>query len=719
MSADDSTLKGDEKIVAQAKARFKRCDDWEGTARDRFIEDQKFCEGDPRNNYQWDTVIYKTRTNAVGRAKPCLTLNKTRQHCLQIVNDARQNKAQIEVRPIGDGATYEAAKIYEGMVRHIEYISQATAAYDTATWHQVTGGIGYWRVRTDYESDDSFDQEIYICRIHDPMSVYLDPDIEKYDGSDARFGFIFQDMPRDEFDNEYPEWKDKLPPDPLGGVADSGRSYDEWHTEDHVRVAEYYRKTDKADRLVLFKSGGSALKSHMSPEFYKDLQNEGEIVKERETRKSRVEWFKIAGSEIIDRGTVPGTYIPIVRVVGEETIINGELDRKGHTRAMIDAQRMYNFWASSAAEHVALQSKAPFILPLAAVEGLESYWNNANTDDFAYLPYNMVDENGQRIDKPERQQPPVMPQAYIQGMQQAQMEMMMTTGQYQAQFGENENAKSGIAIQTRQRQGDNATYHYIDHLAQAIRFTGRILIEWIPAVYDTPRVIKIMAEDGDQSEVHVQPDAQQPQAMVGPDGQSISAEQAKMLQANADHADKVKTIFNPNVGKYDVEADIGPAYATRRQETFNALSELMKQNQHLVQIAGDLLFRAADFPMADELAERFKRSIPKNILGEGPPPEFVQLQEQNKALHDIIGVLSAKLGVAETKVKQGTDKSEIDVYDAETRRMSAVGSIDPEAFKPVIRELISQALQTPIHPVMDAHAEADQARMPQPEAETV
>jgi hypothetical protein len=555
--------KSDDKIVEEAKKRFERCKDHEATARARFIEDVKFAEGDADNQYQWEWSIRNKRLNAQGGPRPCLTINKVRQHNLQIINDERENKAQIEVRPVGDGATYEAAKIYEGICRHIEYISNAQAAYDTASWFQIYGGIGYWRVLTDYSGSQSFDQEIFIRRIGDPMSVYLDPDIQQYDGSDARFGFIFRDIPKDEFENEYPEWKDEVGDEAIQGDEGpvlSQRS--DWVDKDHVRVAEYYRKTDKEDRLLQLSTGQTVLKSDLPDDVYDRPEFQAAIQAERATYRAKVEWFKVAGSHIIEREDWPGEYIPIVRVVGEETLINGQLDRKGHTRALKDSQRMLNYWSSSAAEHIALQSKAPWIGQKDAFEGLEGEWNNANNENKPYLPYNGYDENGRQVPAPERTPPPVFPQAYMQGWQSAQQDMMMASGQFQSQFGENENAKSGIAIQTRQRQGDKATYHYIDHLAQAIKGFGRILIDLIPKIYDTPRVIKIMAEDGDQSEVHVEPDAPKRPDAGGPGGQPLSSQQVSRCRAEAKLADKIKTIFNPNVGKYDVEADIGPAYAT-------------------------------------------------------------------------------------------------------------------------------------------------------------
>jgi hypothetical protein len=713
---DETQPSADEKIVKEAQTRFKRAQDWESTARTRYRQDIKFCEGDSDNLYQWDTTIYNGR---VGRDAPALTINKTRQHCLQIVNDARQNKAQIRIRPVGDGATYEAAKVFEGVCRHIEYISNAMEAYDAATWHQVAGGWGYWRIVTDYIDSETFDQEIYIKRIHDPLTVYLDCDIQEFDGSDARWGFVFQDVPKEQFDADYPKWKDEL-------AANSFGQTDDWHDKEHVRIAEYYRKTDKTDKILLLAmpspDGGEPVQtvvreSDMPPEIRRSIPKEM-ILKERDAPRAEIEWFKIVGDRIVERrvgkDAWPGSYIPIVRIIGEETVIDGQMDRKGHTRALKDPQRMYNYWSSAAVEFGALQTKTPYIAPAAAIEGLETYWSEANRVNRSVLPYNHMTDDGQPIPAPSRIQPPVSAPVALDAMKTAQMEMMMASGQYQSQFGENENAKSGVAIQTRQRQGDNATYHYIDHLAQGIRFTGRILIDLIPKIYDTPRVIKILAENGDESEVHVQPgmEAGVPhQQMVG--DQPASAEEVKTAQADPDMADKVKTIFDPSVGKYEVEADIGPAFATKRQEAFAAISQMMSQNQELVKIAGDILFRAADFPYADEMAERFKRTIPPNILGEGPPPALAQMQQQAQqhveAMQKVIASLIQENADKDRKLSDRDDSHTLDSYKAETARLAAIGSVDPEVLKPIFRAWMSEMIGMPVEPQMIAHSAVDEA----------
>jgi len=177
------------KIVAEAKERFARCEEAESDFRKRFVEDLKFANGDADNGWQWPDQIRNARE---GDQRPCLTINKTRQHNLQIINDAKQNKPSVKTLPVDGDADIEIAKILDGIIRHIEYNSHAEIVYDTATEFAVQGGIGYWRVVTEYAHDGSFDQEIFLRRVKNPLTVYLDPDIESADGSDAKYAFVFE-----------------------------------------------------------------------------------------------------------------------------------------------------------------------------------------------------------------------------------------------------------------------------------------------------------------------------------------------------------------------------------------------------------------------------------------------------------------------------------------------------------------------------------------------
>lgn len=633
-------------ILRQAKDRFERCEKWESSTRKAFLNDVKFANADSDNGYQWPD---KLKQNRDVDQRPNLTINKTRQHNLQIKNEAKQNKPSIKFRPTGGGATYDSAEILESIVRHIEYISKATNAYGTAVSFQVDGGIGYLRVVTDYLDQETFDQDIFIRGVRDPLTVYLDPDAQEPDKSDGRFGFVFDDMPKDEFKHAYPKYA------AAAGQAALGKG-DGWCDADHVRVCEYFRLIEKSDKLVALPGpdGNKKLykKSELDNEVHKAIVDDP-TYEARDITYNVVEWNLIVGNQVVETKTWPGKYIPIVPVIGEETVINGILDRKGHTRNLKDAQRMLNYWSSAAVEQVALQGKSPYIAPAKAIEGYETYWMSANTVNHSVLPYNAMDDDGNKIDAPTRARPPEMAQAYVEGLAMSREQMMEVSGQYQSSMGKESNERSGKAINARQSQGDNATYHFVDNFATALRHVGVIILDLIPKVYDTQRVIQIMAEDGKESEITIDPNAQQ----------AFLAKQQGDVQ---------QILFNPNVGKYAVQADVGPNYATKRQEGFNAFSQIITQAPDTLHLIGDLMFKNADFPGADKIAERLQRLVPPEAMGEGPPAIQVKLQGQLAASQKLLQTTLDEMAEMRLKLKGKDEMREIDVYDAITKRIAVL-----------------------------------------------
>lgn len=652
-------------IVAEARKRLRAAMDWESDFRGRAVEDWRFGVGDSDNLWQWDSTLARVRSIA---GDPTLTINKTRVHCLQIINDAKQHKVSIKISPTGDEATFEGAQVLAGIVRHIEYASNAPDVYDGAVAHQVFSGMGYWRVITRYVDDESFDQELRIVPVRDPFSVYLDPDIAEVDGSDARYGFVWRDFPRDEFDRMYPDLKNDVHNDPLLELT-PGRV-----AEKHVRVVEYYRRNPRKDQLIALEDGTVTHASKQPREIVAALKKR-EGVQIRPVTIDEVEWFKIAGGHVVEKSTWPSKYIPLVRVPGQEWIIDGEYDCAGHVRALKDAQRMYNYWSSAALKAVALQPISPFIGEMAAFDGLETYWNQANSASLAWLPFNGRDGEGQQVSAPQRQAPPVMPQAFLDGLKISSDDMQLVTGQFEAQMGQPSNERSGVAIQARQRRGDNATYHFIDSLASAIRYTGRILIDMIPKVYDTRRVHEIMEEDGTQNSVVLDPDApQELQQTENPDGDT-------------------QTIFNPSFARYAVQADVGPNFGTRRQEAFSALTQIIQADPSILSVAGDLIMKVADFPMADELAERLANMVPPQATGK-VNPQVEAAQQQIQHLQGLLSKVMNELADRSAETKGAADKHAIEEYRAETDRMHALKDIDPDALKAVIRAAVTDALGT-------------------------
>lgn len=660
MSDDEfAPAKDDAAILKEANRRFEYCEGYYSHAYTMWREDYRFGHADSDNQWQWPDALLTTRELD---QKPVLTVNKTRIHCLQIINDAKQNKPGIVVHPTTNEATYEAAHVYEDVVRHIEYESKAQQAYDKASENQVFGGLGFCKVTTDYVSPTSFDQSIRIGGVNDPTSIYMDPDAKETDRSDSEYAFEFDDMSVEKFRRDNPGHEDALNATPL----ETGTGYDTWLDRDHVRVANYWRKTHKRVTLVSVVDPNtgerrSAQKNTISPELLKAIKADPVWdYRERESDIVTVECIRIAGHSIVNRYIWPGKYIPIVPCIGEEVLVEGQLDFKGHVRYLKDPQRMYNYNTSASVEFGALQTKIPFLGPAEAFEGYEEYYASANLQNLGFLPFKHKDDQNNPIPAPERVQPPTASAAFLEGMKTAQEEMMMASGQYQSQMGENENAKSGKAIAERQRQGDNATYHFVDNHAIMVRQIGRIVVDLIPKIYDTTRIMRIRGDDGILKNIVIDPQAQQ------------------AVQKQIDQGRKeAEIIFNPGVGEFDVEVDIGPSYATRRQEAWNAIVQILSQSPQLVPIVGDLLFQNADFPGAEEIAQRLRRMAPPQALSDEPSPQDQQLQDHVQQLSGMVQQLNQKLADKTAEENIRSFEASVKAFDAMSKRLQVIGNAGP------------------------------------------
>ena len=645
----------DKAIIQEAKDRFKKCHDWELNFEQLYIADMKFNYGDSDNNWQWPD---DTRQNREKNRRPTMTINETQRHVALIANDARQNKASISIKPTGEEASFESAQVYEGVIRDIEYKSRAQDTYDDAFDSQIIGGIGYWRVNSLYPEPDSFDQELRIEPVRNHLAVKLDCDIKQKSGLDALYGFIFDDIPKKEFEKLYPD----VPVEMVSqntGLTDA----DDWVRQDYIRVAEYYRIVENADELYWVETPDGSKQTTFyaseAPKGWRDQLVDGHY-KSRKVIKRQLEWYKIAGAKIIDRRTdLKGQYVPIVRCVGIETQVEGKLVRKGFVRDLKDVQRGLNYNISAEVESAAMATKTKWIGAAAAFEGNEVAWNNMNLNNAAYITFKHIDGEGEPLlpnALPQRIDPAQGTPAYLQAVQIFSEKLKAISGQYEAQQGAPSNERSGKAIQERQRQSDVGTYLFTNNQAIAIRTTGTIILDLFRHIYDTKRVLQILGKDGTQSIVTLDPEAEQAYQ--------------KQVEGSVE-----RVLFNPNVGKYEVQADVGPSYGTQRQEAYNAFVQIISSAPEMVGKIGDLMFRSADFPLADKIAERLRRDIEANapyLLKDGQPsPAMVQMETALKQAQGQVGELIQKLAEKNMELKDRERENDIRQHEADSKRLTA------------------------------------------------
>jgi hypothetical protein len=543
------------------------------------------------------------------------------------------------------------------MVRHIEYISDADVAYDTACENQVSYGEGYIRILTEYCDENTFDQDIKIGRVRNSFSVYMDPTIQDPTGADAKWCFITEDISRDDYERMYP---DSAPITTLQTLGVGDQNLSQWLTEDTVRVADYYYLD--YDRATLNLYPGNVTAFEGTPEDKQLKAIYGKPKRTRESDRVKIKYCKINGYEILEERDWAGKYIPVVRIVGNEFEVDGRLYVSGLVRNAKDAQRMYNYWVSQEAEMLALAPKAPFIGYGGQFEGYENQWKTANTNNWPYLEVNpdVTDGSGGMLPLPQRAQPPMASSGLLQAKAGASEDIKSSTGQYNASLGMGSNERSGKAILARQREGDVGTYHYGDNLARGVRHIVRQLVDLIPKIYDTQRVARIIGVDGETKMVKIDPMQQEPVKKIMQDDIVI---------------DK---IYNPNVGKYDVVVATGPGYATKRQEALEAMAQLLQGNPNLWAVAGDLFVKNMDWPGAQEMAKRFAKTIDPKLMEDGDkPPELQAAEQQMQAMGQELDQLHQMLqnvgkSIEAQDMQRKDFEAEVKMYEAETKRIAAV-----------------------------------------------
>jgi len=619
----------DDDILEEARAAFALAADAEAGNRREALDDLRFA----RLGEQWPEKVRREREL---EGRPCLTINRLPAFIRQVVNDARQNKPAIAVHPVDNGADPETAEVFNGLIRHIEQSSDAEVAYDTALDFAVTCGLGYFRINTRYAADDGFDQDIAVERVANPFSIYGDPEGAAADSSDWNTAFVVDTLPRSVFEAR---WKGA---DAVDWEADDyGRLAGPWLDGDRVMVAEYWRR-ERTTKTILALSDGQVVEEgvYKAQKAMFDALGVKVVGRPRHAASHKVTQRILTGAEVLETVDWAGRFIPIVPVYGEELMVDGRRRLRSLVRDAKDPQRMFNYWRTTSTELVALAPKAPFIGRKGAFETDSAKWATANVQSHAYIEYDGPEP-------PMRQGFAGVPAGALQEALNASDDMKSIMGLYDASLGARSNETSGRAIMARQREGDVSTFHYIDNLSRAIRHAGRILLDLIPKVYATARVVRVLGPDGAAKSVGVAPGGQ--------GGEALKA---------------IGRIYDLSAGKYDLTVRSGPSFTSRREEAATQMIELIRAYPAAAPLIGVLLARNLDWPGADEIATRLAAMLPPQAKGQAPEVEAARVQLGHLAQ----ALAAAKAEIAALKQDRAHEarKLEIEAFEAETNRMRAM-----------------------------------------------
>lgn len=638
---------------------------------------------------QWDERDRNARDR---KGLPVITVNVVQQYTAMVVGDWLQNETSIKVLP-RENADVNIAQVRSELIRSIELQSKAPRIYAACLGQMVSCGISNFRVDVDFAYEDAFEQDIFIRDIPDPLAVKWDPLSFDPTGRDASYCFVGDEISTEEYQRRYP--KAALP---SAILKDAGSSWSDGRT---VQLPEYWKIIEKLRTFGMTVDGRTVdltdIPQAKWPQLAIDIDTKQPIIREKAKCKYAVQTITNGMEELSDPYELKLSRLPIIRVMGRETRVEGKRIRYGLIRAMRDDQRMKNYLRSIRAELVMKAARVNFMAPASAIVGREADYedNTLVYNDGAQPPTEVTGRNLA---------------ALVNEEQFFSQDMMDVTGIHEASRGMPSNETSGRAILARQREGDTATIIYHTNMVDAQQEAGEVINELIPSVYDTARTVRTVGADLGVKMVRVNDPA------------------ATDSYGNTAHVDLT-------LGKYDVTISTGASYATRRQEAQDALGQLFQAYPPAAQIMGDLYVASLDVPDAEKMAERARRAMDPKVLGDdaqdGKDPQQIeadkaraaeaeQMQKTGFALemetkqaeirHKLAQAEKAEADALKAKaeamqVMQGGDdeaatRLQVESYNAVTKRLQAVAAVTPDSppsleehLAPIVAKLVGQAIE--------------------------
>lgn len=613
--------KDQDSILDEIKKNLRYAEDYWHDNYERGVEDKEFVTV---KGAQWEDGAVARRT---AEGKPSLEFNLCRAYCRQQINTQRQNRAQVKVVPVDNGADADKANIIEGLIKDTEESSDAESAYDQAAENAVYGAIGFFRIVTDYVSELSFNQEPRFMTVHNPHAWYIDPQSKALDGSDARWAVGGEWVDKDIIKDKYG----------ASAVVDFAMSeYSDWcNTEDKtVLIVEYFKIEEVSDELWMLEDGTTNYKSALLDEFgVSEDELKPLVTNFRTTTRTEVKWYKASGSEVLEETVFPGKYIPVIPVYGEVTYIGEERYLHSLVHFAKDPQRLYNYWKSTEAQILQKNQDDILVVDPKGVSGYEEEWRDPAK--FAAVHYKHIDDSQQPIPAPYRigaAQPPV---GVLNAAESAKVAITDILNMHAPIMGGDSQEVSGVAIGMRQRQSETAQFHLQDNLNKSIRHAGRILLGLYQALYTVPMVRRIIGADGE-------------------------AKQINLFDKTADGV-----LADVTIGRYDVRMDTGPSFNTQREQNFALMMQLLSMNPQLFSLIGDILLQNSPLLNAKEISERIRSTMPPQVLGKGDQIDPEQAKAQIQQLDQLVQKMTADIEKLQKEVNDKDKEHQLEMFKAQ------------------------------------------------------
>ncbi len=575
----------------------------------------------------WDT---EDKEDLIRLGIPILSFNRLYDFTKKIIGSYRDKTPNLQIRSKEYNSSQinqknhgvqQTVDLLQNLVRGIAYDSKSQVQYQNTFTDTIQTGYGAIRICHEYENALSFNQRIYVEHIPVPEQAFFDPSAQKPTKEDGHFCGTYVTMSLDTFKQMYPDIKS-----PQSYPDQSPTSYFSWGDRNSISVVDYYEKVwFKID--LLFLEDGQTMTRPAYEEYTKkilEIDPDFPVPIIENSRKSddyKIVKYRMIYNNVLDRREFPSHVMPVIFADGDSYTLDGEQRTQAFITHAIDAQRFLNYAGVAIAQSIKNSRREQFIATADNVRGYEKQWTNPEQwkGTLLYNP-DKVTKGG-----PVKLPPSEVPQTLMQNYERAATDIQNILGFFNANLGGPTREISGIAINSKIRQGNTSVAVYEDNMLRVVEQVGRCVLDMIPRIYDTERNVGILLADG-------------------------KTETAMINERQSDG-----TVENDlTKGSFDIQVQAGESFGIQKENALNALLEMIKVDPRLMPLIADLIADNLDIENRPQLVERFKTLVPPKILAleKGLPPEPEKPQPPQITPEMIEMVANKVLELKQIKLKE-------------------------------------------------------------------
>lgn len=480
---------------------------WKDNAK-RFHKFQKFC---------FKTAISPSDESSLNQVqKPVIEFNIINAPLSRQCGEFAKQEPSIDVSAkAGKKVEPEILEFIDGHLRYILEESKKRNSQYHIYRDSMSGGFANFKVWTEYEDELSFHQVIRVGRTNIPTMIGYDPMAREADKSDAEFYYELFPMDKEQFKKDHPD----VPLDQLDFVKMDGMFNWSFKNQDQyvIVLADYYEKVKTKKKIVRLASDEvmlySEYKKHLekwNAEFH--IEQAPEIVEERESDFIHIRRTRFMQTAILEEKDTLFKHNNLVFVDGDSVVIqdeenaNMEQFTKPYVYHAEGLQKLINFTGQVIANDFENMVQHKFMIAEEALptqEDAQNAWNNVQKAALLiHKAYSDIDNTKQLpVPQPVNRVPlpPEVMATFMNGMQILQNIL----GSYDASLAQNEQQLSGVAIVEAATLSNGAAMPYVINYMQSLTTVANCVIDLIPKINKTARVLPVIRKDGKKDHVKV------------------------------------------------------------------------------------------------------------------------------------------------------------------------------------------------------------------------